>query len=233
MRRYRCWRATSQRSAFVTGARESAVTYTHDKPARLLGASLRPGTALRLLGVPAASLADEWQPLDAIMGSAAAHLITLVCDAPALRERLALLDAFVLARLVATTMDERVRHALDDILENDGIVEVEAVGRRAGASSRNLGRLFDDWVGLPPKRFARIVRVQAVMRRLSQEAPVDLATLALEAGFSDQAHLTREMQAIAGIAPGAPKRKREHPPEPQLCPIRSRSDPRGPPKLRA
>jgi AraC-like DNA-binding protein len=55
---------------------------------------------------------------------------------------------------------------------------------------------------MSPKRFARIARVQAVLRRLATEPDADLAGLAAELGFADQAHLTREVRALAGTTPG-------------------------------
>jgi AraC-like DNA-binding protein len=127
----------------------------------------------------------------------------LVFDAQSSRERFALLDAFLLARLFATSTEPRIQHAIATIVAQDGAVDIEALGRSAGVSPRNLGRLFDDWVGMPPKRFARIVRLQSVLRRLQEDPLLDLTRLAQECGYSDHAHLTREMQVLAGISPSA------------------------------
>jgi AraC-like DNA-binding protein len=191
----------SRRAVFVSGPLDEAAAFTHREPAELLGVSLRPGTAPALLGVSAAALAPSWQPLAGVIGEVAASIGALVWEAPSLRDRLALIDAFLLARMFATASEPRIRRAIDEIVASDGAADLEAVGRAAGASPRNLGRLFDDWVGLPPKRFARIVRLQAAMRRLYDEPTIPLATLAQEAGYSDQSHLTRELQALAGLSP--------------------------------
>lgn len=190
-----------RREAFVSGPLESSAQYTHERAVRLLGVNLRPGNAVALLGVSASTLLPEWQPLVSVIGDAARHLTALVCDASSLRERLALFDAFLLARQVAHSPDARLRHALEAIVAQEGTVDIDALGSSSGASPRNLGRLFDDWVGLAPKRFARIVRLQAVMRRIQAEPGIALGRAALEAGYADQAHLTREMRALAGISP--------------------------------
>jgi AraC-like DNA-binding protein len=54
---------------------------------------------------------------------------------------------------------------------------------------------------MSPKRFARIVRLQTVLRRLADEPDANLAALAIDCGYSDQAHLTRELQSLAGLTP--------------------------------
>jgi len=189
--------------AWVNGARDAPARYTHERAARLLGVSLLPGTAPELLGVSAAALADEWQPLAGVVGEAGDELVARVLAEATLEARVAVLEAFLLARVAAATGEPRVAAAIRAIVDGEGDVSVPAVGAAAGASPRNLGRLFDAWVGLSPKRFARVVRAQAALRRLSDEPGVDLASLAAELGFADQAHLTRELQALVGLAPTA------------------------------
>lgn len=61
--------------------------------------------------------------------------------------------------------------------------------------------LFRSAVGLTPKHFYRVQRFAAVLRRLATAGAADLADLATSAGYSDQAHLTREFRAFAGITP--------------------------------
>ncbi len=185
----------------VGGAPNAAFEVTHERPTHLLGATLLPGAAAAFLDVPAGSLTVDWQPLTAIIGPMANELEQRVAGAPDLIARLATLETFLLSRLRRT--DARVDRAVRAIEESDGCVGIERLGPACGASARNLSRLFHEWVGLPPKRFARIVRAQAALRRLADAAPRDLAALAAELGFSDHAHFTRELQTLLGGAPSS------------------------------
>jgi AraC-like DNA-binding protein len=200
--------------AWVTGPLHGAETYTHDRPVRLLGASLRPGAALPVLGVSVASLPAAWSALSTVVGPVADELAARVAGAPSVQARLAVLDTFLAARLSGAPGDSRVRTAIGAVVDRDGAVAVAELAREATSSPRNLGRLFDDWVGMNPKRFARIVRVQAVLRRLAEEPGVDLTRLAVELSFADHAHLTREVRALVGAAPSqlADSFKRTGPP---------------------
>lgn len=77
------------------------------------------------------------------------------------------------------------------------------VARRLGWSRRRLERLFARDVGIPPKLYARIVRLNAVLATLEEPERPQAVDLALEAGYFDQSHLLRDFRALAGRRPGA------------------------------
>jgi AraC-like DNA-binding protein len=72
-------------------------------------------------------------------------------------------------------------------------------------SERTLRRRFDESFGYGPKTLDRILRYQRYLRliRLSEQST---ASLAAEAGYSDQPHLVRESQRLAGYTPSEVER---------------------------
>ncbi|HEY0779829.1 MAG TPA: helix-turn-helix domain-containing protein, partial [Gemmatirosa sp.] len=77
--------------------------------------------------------------------------------------------------------------------------------RRAAAASgrtpRHLERQFRALAGVTPKAYARHARFEQVRDRLWAEPQTSLSALAAECGYADQAHLTREFGAYAGVPP--------------------------------
>jgi methylphosphotriester-DNA--protein-cysteine methyltransferase len=69
-----------------------------------------------------------------------------------------------------------------------------------GLGRRTAERLFQRHVGLTPKRLQRILRVQAVLRRVHGGSPFVDATL--DAGYYDQPHFLRDFRDLAGVSPG-------------------------------
>jgi AraC-like DNA-binding protein len=59
--------------------------------------------------------------------------------------------------------------------------------------------LFEQAVGLSPKRFARIVRLQAALRALSESD--NWARVAIDLGYHDQAHFIHDMRELFGATP--------------------------------
>jgi AraC-like DNA-binding protein len=76
---------------------------------------------------------------------------------------------------------------------------VREAAERVALSERQLARRFADRVGIPPKVFARVMRLQRAATLLFEgTAPSEAALLA---GYADQAHFTREAAELAGITP--------------------------------
>lgn len=69
-------------------------------------------------------------------------------------------------------------------------------------SQRQIERLFQLWLGMTPKYYQRIVRVRKALALIRTQQAVDLVDVALQCGFSDQAHMTREFRVIVGATPG-------------------------------
>jgi len=73
-------------------------------------------------------------------------------------------------------------------------------------SERQLRRRCRATVGMGPKELQRVLRFHGFTARIQaavdRAEPGDLAGWAVEAGYHDQAHLTRECRRIAGVTPG-------------------------------
>ena len=93
------------------------------------------------------------------------------------------------------------RAAVQWIRASDGNLAIGSLGERLAVHPRTLERAFAAEVGLSAKALARIVRFRSVIDRLDPFAPEPWSAVALRAGYSDQAHLTREFRRLAGTTP--------------------------------
>ncbi|MEZ4237422.1 MAG: helix-turn-helix domain-containing protein [Myxococcota bacterium] len=162
----------------------------------LVGVRFRPGEAPALLGGSAAEHTDAAPDLALVWGTAAAAALAEPIAEATGAARLAHLEAQLLRRLGERWADWRVRRAVG-LLEGGG-ASIAAVAAAVGLGERQLERLFRERVGLSPKRFARIARVQRAVA-----APAGLAEVAVRHGFADASHVVREFRALCGVTPGA------------------------------
>ena len=79
---------------------------------------------------------------------------------------------------------------------------VAAVAARLAADRRALSTLFHREVGFGLKRYARLARFERALRAVRAGDAPSLGLVAAQAGFADQAHLTREFRYFAGSPPG-------------------------------
>jgi transcriptional regulator GlxA family with amidase domain len=66
---------------------------------------------------------------------------------------------------------------------------------------RQLHRRFVAAVGYGPKTLQRVLRLQRVLALAARSRRESLAMLAAAAGYADQAHMSRELQALTGQSP--------------------------------
>jgi transcriptional regulator GlxA family with amidase domain len=89
------------------------------------------------------------------------------------------------------------------MLEDPAVVRVDELAERHAMSPRTLQRLFRRYVGVGPKWVIQRARLHDAVDRIDTRRVTDLATLALELGWFDQAHFTRDFTALVGQSPAA------------------------------
>jgi methylphosphotriester-DNA--protein-cysteine methyltransferase len=101
----------------------------------------------------------------------------------------------------ARPVDRTVDAAVGAILRAGGNLSISALAPALGVTRQHLARAFARHVGVSPKMFARVARVRRVLAKARVASAVDWASLALDAGFYDQAHLSGEIRDITGRTP--------------------------------
>jgi AraC-like DNA-binding protein len=170
--------------------------------AGVAGIRLRPSAGRAIAGCRADEITGCFVDVEAICGSTALLRERLI-EATDDRARVALLEAW-LQRWIVKTPSRAVNAAVTAITSRNGIVELSGVAGAAGISLRQLERRFLEDVGLAPKMFARLVRVQSALRRVGNGDP--LVDVAIACGYYDQAHMARDFDRLAETSPAAWRR---------------------------
>lgn len=189
----------------VAGAVTSPVAVQRPVGSRVIGVSFAPGAAAAFLGLPLHQLTDQVCDLRELWGRDAADLLDRLREAaPAARGEL--LDGFLLRkRAIARAPDPALAAGVELIRSHGGQLSMRALADRLGVPERRLERLFLAGVGVSPKKLSRIARLHAVLGRLARPhaAQVSWGMLAIEHGFSDQAHMIREFRQLVGTTPAS------------------------------
>ncbi|MEQ7126049.1 helix-turn-helix domain-containing protein [Actinopolymorpha sp. B11F2] len=201
----------------IGGLHTAPALISHEGRQSGIQLALNPCGARALLGLPAGELASVDVDGTEILGSLANELHERIRTAAAWPRRLAILDELLLRRLdqlghhrdhhPARPFPPELLHAWRRLLASGGTSSVAEVAQEVGWSDRYLARHFRTEIGLTPKVAARVIRFDRTRRILQRHAtPADdsgpnLATLAAESGYYDQAHLAREFRSLAGCPP--------------------------------
>ncbi|MGI5502235.1 DUF6597 domain-containing transcriptional factor [Lentzea sp. CA-135723] len=146
----------------------------------LYGVRLPPGAFPSVFGVPAHAVRDLRVPLAELVPSARLDSFSSMV-------------AFCASRVVV----DPALAATASLLRSG---DVASAAWEIGLSSRQLRRRCLDAFGYPPKVLQRVLRFDSALRLAW--AGESFASVALAAGYADQAHLAREVRSLAGVSLG-------------------------------
>lgn len=168
-----------------------------------LGTMLQPAAGTALVGGPVETMTDRAVPL------ADERLVdeirAAIGDDPEDPDRQqAAVVAVESALAVHLPVDEQglLVNAIVEYVEGDP--EVRRVGQiceKFAIAERTLQRLLARRIGLSPKWLIQRRRLHEAAERL-RDTDRDLARIAAELGYSDQAHFGRDFRAVTGLTPG-------------------------------
>ncbi len=176
-------------SVFIAGPDTTAQLGVASPGSRFFALRFAAGTGPGVLGVPADELTDRQVPLDAVCPASEVRRLAEATDP------IAALEAFTLRRwhepdraMVAVAACARAGRP------------VGAIAEQCGLSSRHLQRRCRSSFGYGPKTLARILRLQSAVALARAGRP--FADVSVTAGYADQAHLARDVRALAGVPLG-------------------------------
>jgi AraC-like DNA-binding protein len=178
------------RGAFVAGPDTGPVPLRAAPDAIFVGARFRPGAGGAALGLPLSELRDLRVDLADLDRGLAERLPGDLEPREAARRIAAI-------ALAAPPADAAVAEAARRLARPG--TRVETLAGDLGLSERQLRRRFHAAAGYGPKTLQRVLR----FRRFLAAAGDNLARAALDAGYADQSHLTRECTRLAGRPPAA------------------------------
>ena len=177
------------------------------------GIKFRPGGFRPFLGRALADIADQRIALVQVFGVDGDELARGVrlCAAQAAMNApetmAAAAENFLLARQPQADPDaERAAALVAAIAGDEALLTVDALAEQSGMNKRALQRLFQQYVGVGPKWVIKRYRMHEAVAQLQAGAALELAQLALNLGYYDQAHFIKEFTALVGKPPGEYRR---------------------------
>ncbi len=176
-----------------------------------LGTMLQPAAGLALAGGPVERLTDTAVPLTDAAGIDGAALEVAIRaevgddpDDPDRQSAAVAAVADALTGLLPVDEEGRLVNAIVEYVEGEtGVQRVGQVCDKFAITERTLQRLTARRIGLSPKWLIQRRRLHEAAERLAGDDRPDLARLAADLGYADQAHFGRDFRTVTGLTPGA------------------------------
>lgn len=192
---------TLSASGLVGGLHTEPVLISQDRTQCGIHLELHPFGVRTLFGISAAELAGRVVRFDDLARPALAELPDRLASTPIWSDRFSILDDVLAATAVGpASVAAELGQAWRLMLGLGGRVRVADLADGIGWSRRHFGEQFRAETGVTPKQANRILRFERAGTLLRQ-GNFDLARLAVECGYYDQAHLSNEWRTLAGCSP--------------------------------
>lgn len=153
-------------------------------------------------GVPLAAIANRVASFRDLIGTEADDLGGALGDAPDAETRFAALDRFLAGRFARDGRKDRTVSWAMSRLAAASRPATSALAEEIGWSRKHFTRRFRAATGFSPDRFRRIARFERFAAALASAPDDNLAGLAAECGYVDQAHLARDVRTFSDMTPG-------------------------------
>ena len=188
------------RGSWVSGQQPQSIVIEQAGACHLAGIRFRPGGARPLFRFSLEELTGRVVELEEIWGREAGLVREQLGESAGDRAVLRCLEGWLARRFRdGPRPDRRVQFAAA-LLQRGG----SGVGRiafEANMSHKHFVYEFTRQVGLAPKHFGRVQRLQRVIHRVGHAPAVHWAAEAQAAGCYDQAHLINEFRDLTGLTP--------------------------------
>lgn len=111
-----------------------------------------------------------------------------------LEEKTAFVQSLLMKKAEEIRAQSNIDNAINIILSNNGNIEVSRLSAESYLSSRQLERVFREYIGITPKKLCNLIRYQFLWRDICFCSDFDIMDAVLKYGYTDQSHLIREFK---------------------------------------
>ena len=111
-----------------------------------------------------------------------------------LQEKASFVETVLIKRLSDVKENVVVNSTIQNILIKKGSLDIANLAEESFVSTRQLERLFHQYVGITPKKLSNLIRYQFLWRDILCEPNYDVLSAVHKFGYTDQSHLLREFK---------------------------------------
>lgn len=184
----------------ICGVHSTGFIFIKGQKCSVMGVHFKPGGNAALLPLPAGELHNQIISLEEFWQEEAKELRDHLRSHTTTEARFRTLEQFLLRKMRLWNHHPAIDYALRRF-ERLPSSPVSKVTHQIGLSTRHFNQLFRDCVGLTPKLYCRVLRLQRVLCLLEGRTQIDWLTIAFTCGYFDQAHLIHDFRTFAGCTP--------------------------------
>ncbi len=172
------------------------------KRVKVFAIRFKPEGMYYAFGTPASEVQQKYEDMECIAGKNFRSLTTRLKESETTLKRIQLTEQYLIKNINNSKLNLYYLNRAADIIRNSkGMLSLNELAGKVYISSRQLEREFKQKLGISPKQYMRIARLNEVNRRITSGKRIDLTDLSHSIGYSDQSHFIKDFKNITGESP--------------------------------
>lgn len=152
--------------------------------------------------MPVSEIVNQNLAFEEIVHRQASDIEDKILQARSVRQRIMLIDDFLMKRLIQSNRNsDQITAAFNTLHHCQGRVTVKQLAASSCLSIKQFERKFAAFVGLSPKQYLRIARFQKIIKLRNSKHFENYTSLAYDGAYYDQAHFIHDFKLIADLSP--------------------------------
>jgi AraC-like DNA-binding protein len=194
-------------ASLIVGPMGKAVTLDFGTRHLAIGVAFKPGGLFRLLNIPLSEMYEQDFDTQLLLGREIDDTNCRLRETSCWNEMRRIVEKFLLDRLSRLKPILPIDMAMNDLLNSAGNTPIEKIANDACLSLRQFERKCIEREGMPPKRFARLIRFCRAYRLKELNPTASWTKIAHDCGYYDQMHLIRDFKTFANTTPSGLSRE--------------------------
>ena len=168
----------------------------------VFGIRFKPEGIYHVFGMPAFEIHAAFADMESFAGRSFREYTSKMRDLRSIRQMINLSEEYLLSNVRSRGIDlYYLNRAAEIIRRKKGMISMDELAGKTYISTRQLEREFRQKIGMSPKNYMRIARLNEVNRFLNNGRRLLLTDIAYACGYSDQAHFIRDFKNFTGQSP--------------------------------
>ena len=179
--------------------RMHTVRFPHKVP--VFSIRFKPEALFSLFSLEGLDVMERYEDMTLILGPSFRDFCHRIREDLTTSAMIARTEEFLISKILPDNGQGNYVMRAAEIMRHSDISSIKQISEEVCISQRQLERKFRNLIGVSPKSYLRLLRINRVIRLLEQKQHMDLTSVAYHCGYFDQAHFIHDFQLIAGHKP--------------------------------
>ncbi|SDR74611.1 helix-turn-helix domain-containing protein [Gramella sp. MAR_2010_147] len=178
-------------------------------PVQVFTIRFRPEALYNLFGIQGVEMTDSYQDTNLLFGQVFKEFCHRIREEKNLNLLVQRTDKFLNNMLERSIANSDYILKAANILRHSQIPNIKELSGKVYISQRQLERRFKEVIGISPKKYLKIIRINRVMKLMEENVPMDLTSMAYHCGYYDQSHFIKDFRQITHLNPSIFRKERK------------------------